>query len=269
MSEIKNEETAASLVKQDRFLTTLISGEEESRLLEIIKTLSNAKNLKIENHADALALCIKAKELDLPMSTALDHCFIVNGKVGIDVHIAKAKLLSSNIISWEKTESYKPLKNYTDGRVIYDEDDLPENFIIVSKIKDNEQVIKEHIANNKYPVAVLIKDGKPVITDYRTTYRFVRIRKMIDGSFSKLIETSSFSVQDAISAGLISDGTSASSPWIKYRKAMLDHRAFMNGARAIADDLLLGIYSVAELLDSEGKSNYRMNEDGTVIVYED
>lgn len=257
----------SSLVKLSNFNTALITVEEQDRLLDIIKTLSNGKGLKVENHADALALCIKAKELNLPMGTALDHCFIVNGKVGIDVHIAKAKLLSSGTITWERLEDYKPIYKYSDGNMIFNGiDELPENYVILSRLSGNEEIVNKLRLEGKFPVAMLAKEGKPIIHDRVTTYKFSRQLLTVGGKYKEIVEISSFSEMDAIIAGLITDTTSPSSPWIRYRKRMIDHRAFMNGARAIADDILLGMYSVPELLDSSNIATYDLLEDGTVTI---
>lgn len=257
------------IVKKDssslnKFTNSLMTTEEQSLVLETIKTLAQGKNLKVENHSDALALVIKAKELNLPMGTALDHCFIVNGKVGIDVHIAKAVLLSSKSITWERIESCVPIFSYTDKVNIFDHSELPSNYKIVSKISGNDAEISKLKSEGFYPVAIISKDNKPIVKDRITTYKFIRIVKLIDNSFKELIELSSFKLSDAYTAGLI-DVNKPASPWVKYPNRMLDHRAWMNGARAIGDDLLLGMYSVDELLDINNRM-YDITEDGTVII---
>lgn len=245
---------------------------DSNKALEFFKVLVKSKQLSGKTPEEAMVLYIKSKELGLPFMTASDHMHIVNGKAGVDIHIIKAKLLrAGGDIWWEKTEDYTPLYQYTDGgsfNIICKEDEveskIPREFAFVYD-KDSTDKAK---ANGKRPVW---KDNNYQPVDWRTSYVFYRKKKLqITGEIITLTEKSSFSWNDAITAKLPLDKNGALaelSNWVKYPGLMCDHRAFTFGARAIASDILMGLYDVKELLDSANVI-YDIDEQGTVIDFE-
>lgn len=267
LEQESNQEPVRDLLptKINRFSSSLLTGSEKEEVLNLIEILTkNSKHLKIENKVDAFYLALKAKELDIPLGTALDHCNYVNGRVGIDSHIIRAKLLNSTEnITWECISDYSPTFKYSDGQRIFSEDELPSNFEIVSKIKD-ENITSKVLERGNYPVVILAKDGIPIIDDRITKFKFTRRKKSIENGeevFKDIIEFGEFRYSDAVKADLIKP----KSAWNNYPRIMMKHRAFTFGARAIAADLLLGMNTVDELYDIEGKT-YDVKEDNIIVV---
>ena len=234
----------------------------------------------IKSVNDGLAIMMRAKDLQLPFSTCIEHVHVINGKTGVDVHIIKA-LLSRAGVTWECTLDYAPQYQYTDGDNIYNETQLPTYCVKCRSAKEAESVTTDDIVgvyplrwytdlkgnvynqfglNDKCTIALnkpqalkLASEGKfPVIRiaarpiDYVTEFKFTRIF-MINGK-ERIQETiSHFSFSEAQSADMFSKDT-----YKKYPRIMVGHRAFAYGARDIASDLLMGVMETTELKSVEG-----------------
>ena len=229
----------------------------------------------ITNVNDGLAVLMRAKDLQLPFSTCIEHIHVINGKTGVDVHIIKS-LLSRAGVTWECTKDYAPQYQYTDGNTIYLETQLPDYcvkcrnadeaikattadavgvypvkwFIDLNNKVYNEFQITDKciIAINKDHALKLAKEGKfPVIripakpVDFVTEYEFTRY-KMINGKERVIKATSHFSYTEAQVAGFFDKDT-----YKKYARIMISHRAFVLGARDIASDALFGVMESQEL----------------------
>lgn len=229
----------------------------------------------ITNVNDGLAVLMRAKDLQLPFSTCIEHIHVINGKTGVDVHIIKS-LLSRAGVTWECTKDYAPQYQYTDGNTIYLETQLPDYcvkcrnadeatkattadavgvypvkwFIDLNNKVYNEFQITDKciIAINKDHALKLAKEGKfPVIripakpVDFVTEYEFTRY-KMINGKERVVKATSHFSYTEAQVAGFFDKDT-----YKKYARIMISHRAFVLGARDIASDALFGVMESQEL----------------------
>lgn len=229
----------------------------------------------ITNVNDGLAVLMRAKDLQLPFSTCIEHIHVINGKTGVDVHIIKS-LLSRAGVTWECTKDYAPQYQYTDGNTIYLETQLPDYcvkcrnadeatkattagavgvypvkwFIDLNNKVYNEFQITDKciIAINKDHALKLAKEGKfPVIripakpVDFVTEYEFTRY-KMINGKERIVKATSHFSYTEAQVAGFFDKDT-----YKKYARIMISHRAFVLGARDIASDALFGVMESQEL----------------------
>lgn len=229
----------------------------------------------ITNVNDGLAVLMRAKDLQLPFSTCIEHIHVINGKTGVDVHIIKS-LLSRAGVTWECTKDYAPQYQYTDGNTIYLETQLPDycvkcrnadeavkattaNAVGVYPVKWfidlNNKVYNEFQITDKCIIAVnkdhalkLAKEGKfPVIripakpVDFVTEYEFTRY-KIINGKERIIKATSHFSYTEAQVAGFFEKDT-----YKKYARIMISHRAFVLGARDIASDALFGVMESQEL----------------------
>lgn len=241
---------------------------------------------------EGLAILMRAQDLRLPFSPCIEHIHVINGKTGVDVHIAKALLSRAGIV-WEKTKDYVPQYKYTDGNSVYDETLLPDYCVKCRNQKEAESkttdevigvyplkyyrdlkgnIYDEFQISNKcvkcinmvqatkvaqegnYPVVRI--EAKPI--DFVTEYKFTRYKKI----YGKLIETHAtghFSYVEAVQADLFIKDT-----FKKYPKIMIGHRAFFYGAREIADDILMGCMSDNEL--SEVVNNTNPNVDNFVNV---
>lgn len=255
--------------------------EAEIASLEVfIKRVMRSEKCGIKSVEDGLAIAMRAKDLRLPFSTCIEHIHVVSGKTGVDVHIIKALLVKGSV-SWEKIDNYRALYEYTDGFNAYDEDKLPIDCVKclspkeaqtknaadkdhdkiyvypVKYYKDyNGNVYKEYQLNSKYEIATNQAEAKQIAAsgkipiyriasipiDYITSYRFYRKMGNKD-----IVAEGSFTYKDAIIAGCFEKDT-----YKKYPKIMISHRAFVYGAREIANDLIMGCLSTEELKTMQG-----------------
>lgn len=230
---------------------------------------------------EGLAVLMRAKDLDIPFSTSLEHIHVINGKTGVDIHIIKA-LLSRAGVTWRCTKNYSPLYEYTDGINVYVDNVLPdytekcrsrkeaEEKQINSKDKDvvyiypvqfysdmRKTIYKSYQLDSRFAIAVtktdvdtITKSGKCPIyripnqaVDYITEYEF---RRTVNGK--EVVAVSSFSFSEAMTAGMFEKDT-----YKKYPKVLIGHRAFTYGARDIASDVIMGCMETTELKIISGK----------------
>lgn len=213
---------------------------------------------------DGLLLYQKSRELNIGFTTALENIYLIptgNGtKTSISVHLAKAMLMLRSTTQWELIKEFEPQYDYVskvdDKLVVYKAGEpLPPNHIIVYSKKE----FAEQNALGKIALLAVTLEGKLVVKDYVTEYKFTRTF-FVDGEKVTKTITSRFSLREAEQAGLIKPKGN----YEKYPKLMIDHRAFMNGGRAIAPDILLGMYAPAELSDMEGSTTL-LDKDGNPI----
>jgi hypothetical protein len=239
----------------------------------------------IKSVNDGLAILMRAKDLNMPFSTAIEHIHVVNGKTGVDIHVIKA-LLSRAGVTWRCINNYSPLYEYTDGINVYIDGKLPDFVKRCKSVKEaNEKRIadeKNGIANetvyiypvswysdfsgniyksynltNKFEVAVnrqhadsIIKSGK--IPIYRIANQPVdyitkyEFTRIINGNTVTAI--GEFTYSEAQTAKLFEKDTYA-----KYPKILISHRAFTYGARDIASDVIMGCMETTELKIISGK----------------
>ena len=240
-----------------------------------LKKFMSSEKGGIKSVADGLSILARAQDLQLPFTTCIEHIHVINGKTGIDVHIIKSLLSRAGVV-WKCTKDYTPQYQYTDGNTIYLETQLP-NYCVkcrtakeaVDATKDdtvgvyplqwftdlkgnvyNEFQVSEKCvkAINKAHALKLASEGKfPVIRipaqpiDYVTEYEFKRYR-MINGKEREITTISHYSFSEAQNAELFSKDT-----YKKYARIMIGHRAFVLGARDIANDVLMGCMETTEL----------------------
>lgn len=240
-----------------------------------LKKFMSSEKGGIKSVADGLSILARAQDLQLPFTTCIEHIHVINGKTGIDVHIIKSLLSRAGVV-WKCTKDYTPQYQYTDGNTIYIETQLPDYCVkcrtakeAVDATKDdavgvypvqwftdlkgnvyNEFQVSEKCvkAINKAHALKLAGEGKfPVIRipaqpiDYVTEYEFKRYR-MINGKEREITAISRYSFSEAQNAELFSKDT-----YKKYARIMIGHRAFVLGARDIANDLLMGCMETTEL----------------------
>ena len=240
-----------------------------------LKKFMSSEKGGIKSVADGLSILARAQDLQLPFTTCIEHIHVINGKTGIDVHIIKSLLSRAGVV-WKCTKDYTPQYQYTDGNTIYLETQLPDYCVkcrtakeAVDATKDdtvgvypvqwftdlkgnvyNEFQVSEKCvkAINKAHALKLAGEGKfPVIRipaqpiDYVTEYEFKRYR-MINGKEREITAISHYSFSEAQNAELFSKDT-----YKKYARIMIGHRAFILGARDIANDVLMGCMETTEL----------------------
>jgi|694.fasta_scaffold28682_8 hypothetical protein len=114
------------------------------------------------------------------------------------------------------------------------------NGISIKTIKDGELVVRGVDSNG-----VEIKDRVTTIEFYR----------------GNVTETTNFYWSDAVKAGWTTKDN-----WVKMPKQMLYARCLSLGANRIAPDMLLGLYTVEEMVDVTNASNVSITEDGDVKI---
>ena len=297
MNDVKGE-----VVAQNTNLTTSVSrfnkvlNEQEINELKVFLTQYIRRDKSsLKNIEDGIAIAMRAKDLNLPFTTCAEHIHVVNGKTGVDVHIAKA-LLTKGSVSWEKTKDYHALYEYTDGNNVYEESALPTDCIKVTNPKDaaiknkaaleNDEnkiyvypvrhykdysgnIYKEYQLDGRFKVVVSAAEAKAVAAqklipifripnvpiDYVTEFEFTRYVGR-----TKMVSKSSFSYKDAQVADMFTKDT-----YKKYPKQMIAHRAWFYGARDIASDLLMGCMSVEEI---KYVHNIELNDEDVVDIEE-
>ena len=239
----------------------------------------------IKSVNDGLAILMRAKDLNMPFSTAIEHIHVINGKTGVDIHVIKA-LLSRAGVTWRCINNYSPLYEYTDGINVYIDGKFPDFVERCKSVKEaNEKriadekngvinetvyiypvswysdfsgnIYKSYNLTNKFEVAVnrqhadsIIKSGK--IPIYRIANQPVdyitkyEFTRIVNGNTVTAI--GEFSYSEAQTAKLFEKDTYA-----KYPKILISHRAFTYGARDIASDVIMGCMETTELKIISGK----------------
>lgn len=229
----------------------------------------------VKSPADGLAILARAQDLQLPFTTCIEHIHVINGKTGIDVHIIKSLLSRAGIV-WKCTKDYIPQYQYTDGNTIYLETQIPQYCVKCRTAKEAIEATTDDIvgiypvhwytdlkgnvynefeisdkcvkAVNRQHALKIANEGKfPIIripaqpVDFVTEYEFTRYY-MINGKERVVTTTSHYSYSEAQTAELFKKDT-----YVKYARIMIGHRAFIFGARDIANDILMGCMETTEL----------------------
>lgn len=274
-----NETSNAGVVKyEDNRLGALNLFQKESldAAIVILERITKSSKSGISSVNDGLACLIKAQDLKIPFSSAIENMQVINNKTGINVHLIKALLLRAGV-TWRKIKDYTPLYEYTDGINVYLENQIPDYAIKFSSSKEAAKYKEEHKDDNGdilvYPVTwyqdfkgnkfrsyilngnyqavasageaqTVAKNNKIPIyripnqaVDYITEYEFTR---NVNGK--EMVVRSSFTYTEATTAEMFDKDT-----YKKYAKVMIGHRAFTYGARDIASDVLMGCMEMTEL----------------------
>lgn len=243
-----------SVIKKEG-ITDMLNIKSKEDLEGIMSIIAKGNPILFPTAASAITKFVKSKELGIGFITGAEHMHEINGKTGVDIHIVRAILLASKDIYWEKVKDYTqtPIYLTLDKQIL---NYVPENHMVVKSKADEDFATKEGL--------------KPLVLkgyDYVTEYKFSRIKRLSDNSTITIKATGKFTWLEAVEAKLPLDKNgnyNELSPWFKYKQLMVDTRAFTFGARAIADDLLMGMREYTELLDIEGK-NYTVDNNGSVV----
>lgn len=277
---VSNGTNDAGVVKyEDNRLSglNLFKKENLDAAIVILERITKSSKSGISTVNDGLACLIKAQDLKIPFSSAIENMQVINNKTGINVHLIKALLLRAGV-TWRKIKDYTPLYEYTDGINVYLENQIPDYAIKFSSSKEAAKYKEEHKDDNSgdiliYPVTwyqdfkgnkyrnyvlngnyqavasaveaqSIAKNNKIPIyripnqaVDYITEYEFVR---NVNGK--EMVIRSSFTYTEAVTAEMFDKDT-----YKKYAKVMIGHRAFTYGAREIASDVLMGCMEMTEL----------------------
>lgn len=251
----------------------LLNPAEIERAKAFLTDLMRSEKGGIKSVNDGLAMIMRAQDLNIPFSTALEHVHVINGKTGIDIHVIKALLLRAGV-TWDMIDDYTPLYEYTDSINVYVDGSFPE-YVIKCKSSEeakekakndvdnvyvypvrfykdfNGNIYRDYQLNANYAVVsnkqqatqVMAEKKIPIFrvpnipVDYITRYKFERV---INNKLMTAI--GKFSYSEAIKAELFEKDT-----YKKYPRIFIGHRAFTYGAREIASDVVLGSYETNEL----------------------
>jgi len=252
----------------------------DDSMVILAKLVSSHKLNKVNSVEQALSMYLKTKELGIPFINGLDHIFEIGGKIGVDIHILRAKVLKAGVIYWELVDDFAPLYKYMDSTSVVaietDDSHLPYGYeVMKGNTEDELKADRSRIKSvGKIPVfkkpniITLDAEGKLKYIDRKTTYKFTRSIN-IGKEEKTLVEYGTFSLHEALDGKLHlkKDGTiNVDSPWIKYQRNQLEHRPWAFGVRKIADDIVLGLYEISELYDTN-KVEYTI-EDGQAVTIE-
>lgn len=286
--ESKAKDNRTMIVRKDEVDTGLsaINLLDEKGLAQaefFLKKILTSDKSGLKSVQDGLAIMMRAKDLNLPFSTCIEHIHVINGKTGVDVHIVKALLLRAGIV-WNCTKDYIPQYQYTDGNTIYLETQLPDYVVKCRNAKEAEERTNDDVVGvyplkyyadlkgnkynefeisskcvkciNKLQAMKVANEGQfPVIRiaaqpiDYVTEYEFTRF-KTINGRVVEMKAKGHFSYGEALVAGLFEKDT-----YKKYARILIGHRAFAYGARDIASDYLMGVMTDDEIVEVVGNTN--------------
>lgn len=262
----------------------------------ILRRLMRSDKGGVKSIEDGLAMIMRAQELNVPFSTAVEHIHIINGKTGVDIHIIKSLLSKAGVTWGEPFMDYAPLYEYTDGINIYVDGSFPDYVVRCKSAKEanaleeankakeepedkifiypvrfyqdfNGNIYKEYqlnanfvVINNKAQIAKIVAEKK--IPIYRIPNKPVdyvtkyRLFRTINGK--ETTSVGSFSYSEALIAGLFEKDT-----YKKYPKILIGHRAFTYAARDIASDILSGVMETTEL---KHWANVDIQESDTVDI---
>lgn len=275
---VKREELDNSLAN-----INLLDEKGVSQAEYFLKKILTSDKSGLKSVQDGLAIMMRAKDLNLPFSTCIEHVHVINGKTGVDIHIVKALLLRAGIV-WNCTKDYVPQYQYTDGNTVYLETQLPDYIVKCRNSKEAEEKTNDDVVGvyplkyytdlkgnkydefqindkcvkciNKIQAMKVASEGKfPVIRiaaqpiDFVTEYELHRF-KSINGRVVEMTSKGHFSYSEAVNADLFTKDT-----YKKYPRILIGHRAFMYGARDIASDYLMGVMSDDEIMEVIGNTN--------------
>ena len=104
-----------------------------------LKRLMSTPKGGISNVNEGIALMMRAKDLQLPFSSCIEHIHVISGNTGIDIHIIRTLLLRAGIV-WEHTKDNIPLYEYTDGSNIYKEEMLSDAVKLAKEITNKNSI---------------------------------------------------------------------------------------------------------------------------------
>ena len=274
MSERKNE---VAIATSNGFNPSVILSEQEIAAAKVWLGSVLGQKSGISSIQDGMALLMRAKDLNIPLSTAVEHVHLIQGKTGVDIHILKA-LCSRAGVTWNCIEDYAPQYEYTDGNNVFVQTQLPSYCVICKSAEEAEKTTdvdkgvvgcyplryyvdakgnrfnefeisdKWTICTNRFHMMKINSSGgygvvrvPPTPIDFVVKYEFTR-RQMICGEKVITHSIGQFNYSDAVKAEMFEKDT-----YKKYTKVMIKARAWTYGARDIASDICMGLMETTEL----------------------
>jgi hypothetical protein len=267
-------------IQTDRGLASvnLFNPTELAAAETLMEKLMRSEKGGIKSVNEGISILLRAKDLNLPFSTCIEHIHVINGKTGVDIHVIKALLLRA-ACHWECLEDYQALYEYTDGFNVYNENNLPDYCIRCNTAKEaldkasndadgehmyvypvrfykdiNGNIYRDYQLNanrSAFQIISHISQAKAVVEQKKMPVflipavpidyitKYKIYRKVGDEWMSSI---GSFTYSEAVAAGLLEKDT-----YKKYARILIQHRAFTYAARDIASDILFGVMETTEL----------------------
>lgn len=223
------------LSKIDDTSSNVLKDLPVSKIHELSSLLVNGKMCPFKEESDVLICLLAGKELGLTLSSALSGIYPIEKRPSLGIHVIKGILLNNNVL-FKKTHSSEPYYEFAKK----------------NKESNKVEVLGKgfYSERSNFPE----QNSKRVI-DTKTQYKFTRYFT-IGG---KLVENTAyglFGFSDAKTANLLNKDN-----WKKFYLDMEATRAFVRGAREIADDLIGGMSTPSELADA-GKTKISFDSEG-------
>lgn len=208
---------------------------------QLANVFIKSKLSPLKKAEDVILAIVTGNQYGFPPLISISNIYPIQGRPAMSTHMIRALILKNKIL-FNKIYENEPMYIYYKAEEI-------EGKIVAKKVKDAQG--KEHsvpfkVATIHDQINELVIRGNNVV-DNITKYEFTRLMQMPDGSWREQKVTSEFKWSDAVKAELhVKDN------WKNYPARMLDSKAFNIGAKEIADDILMGIYSISDLADTFG-----------------
>jgi hypothetical protein len=225
---------SASLVSNDSLEVIIQTAQALEHMQKLGEVLVKSALCPIRKAEDVVLAILTGNQYGFHYMVSVNNIFPINGKPTLSAHLQRALLIKHNIV-FEKIHNYEPVYQFLKV-------DKEGNFIKITQDgKEVPIVVARGTIHDSFPDAKIYMNK---VVDYITTYTFKRLVKL--GNTTEIIKAkSSFTMSEAVQAGLAEKDN-----YIKYPARMLDARAFTTGAREIAPDVTLGVYSISELADA-------------------
>lgn len=220
----------------DNFNLLERTSQQLENMTNIANVLVKSGLCPLKHPSDVVLAIITGNQYNFPFMTSINNIYPVNGRPSMSAHLIRALIITNQIV-FNKVYNAEPI-------------------YLFAQTDDNGDIIVLTEGTSRKPKAILgqatkdtiIPNAKPILSkvvDKITKYVFRRKIRLADGSWETINVVSEFKMSDAVQAGLADKDN-----WSKHPDRMLDARAFTIGAREIAPDKLLGIYSIGELADT-------------------
>ena len=221
-------------------------------MTNIANIICKSKLSPLKTPADIVLAIITGNQYGFPFMVSIANIYPINGKPSMGTHLIRGLIIKNKII-FRKVYNYEPVYEYAkakkeDGKIVLVKVTKPVNGqpkevpVLIGRFTKQEAPEETHIRGE--------------IVDYITKYTFTRKIKDVDNSWTMLEVESEYKMSEARNAGLLDKDN-----WINHPARMLDARAFNIGAKEIAADILLGMYSISELAD---EANIKYNIDSSL-----
>jgi hypothetical protein len=219
----------------------------------------------LKSKSEVAVAILAGKSLGVDMITALNNIYPVNGRATLSLHLIEAILTKNGIIS-ETLEDFQPMYPvYT-----YLTNDKGEAILKPSEKDKTKSIPTVLEVRFKFRNEVTDLDKvswKPA--GYGTKIKATREILQPSGKYREMVVIETYSTIDADKVQTKVNGADATirdkQVWINYEKDMIYASCKRRLARKIADDLLLGLYETAEMLDSNN-IDYNINTEGKIEV---